>query len=39
MGLAESNRYNDPICKECVSYYDCLFDDKEDCQDWREGQE
>lgn len=36
MSLQDSNRYRDPICKECISYYDCLLDDKEDCQSWQE---
>jgi hypothetical protein len=36
MSLQDSNRYADPICIMCVLYYDCLLDDKTDCEDWRE---
>jgi hypothetical protein len=35
MSIQDSNRYNDPICKECVMYHDCLLDDKEECVDWQ----
>jgi len=36
MSLQDSNRYGDLVCKECVLYYDCLIDYKEDCSWWRE---
>jgi len=39
MGLQDSNRYGDRVCKDCVLYYDCLVDDKTDCDIWQEGQE
>ena len=35
MSLQDSNRYDDWACKECVLYYDCMMDDKEDCDIWQ----
>jgi len=35
MSLQDSNRAGDPICKICVSYYDCLLDNKEECEEWQ----